>query len=139
MSSNLIGKTITEMKIARDKKAILFISDCGLHYVAKVEGDCCSTSWVESIEMPALGLPFRILQITDLELNKGPVSNDEYEYLQFYGAKVSTDKGDMIIDYRNESNGYYGGDITWPGSYFYPGVFKQNESREEWVDIVDAG
>ena len=53
-----------------------------------------------------------------------------------YGVKITTDKGHIVIDYRNASNGYYGGNLSWPDdSYFYGGVHGQNESNEEWVDI----
>lgn len=140
MSNSLIGKTIIEMKIASDKLALLFVASTGEKLVAKVDADCCSRTWIESIEMPALGLPFTVSDVVALELNKPDVSDDTFECLQFYGAKLVTDKGDMVIDYRNESNGYYGGSMCWPGEdYFYGGVYGQNVSSEEWVDIQDAG
>lgn len=115
MNNELIGKKIVAMKIATDKGAILFMVESGENLVAKVDADCCSHTWIESIEMPALGLPFTITAVEDLEMGKDSVSDDQYECLQFYGAKIITDKGDMVIDYRNESNGYYGGSICWPG------------------------
>lgn len=140
MSNDLIGKKIVSMKIAADKEAILFVVDGGENLIAKVDADCCSHTWIESIEMPALGFPFTIQAVEDLDMGKEALSDENYECLQFYGAKIVTDKGDMIIDYRNESNGYYGGSICWPGdSYFYGGVYGQNKSSEEWVDITDAG
>lgn len=138
MENLLIGKTIVEMKVAEDKVAILFVTDTGEHLIARCDADCCSYTWVESIEMPSLGLPFTISAIDDLELNAD--LDDQDGELAFYGAKITTDKGDLIIDYRNESNGYYGGSMNWPGySYFYGGVYGQNVSEEVWVDIVDAG
>ena len=103
-----------------------------------VDADCCSHTWVESIELPALGFPFVIGAIEDLELNAD--LDTQGGELEFYGAKIVTDKGDMIIDYRNESNGYYGGSIVWPGDgYFYGGVYQQKVSKLVWVDIQDAG
>lgn len=140
MSNELIGKTIVDMKIASDKEAILFVTADGENLVARVDADCCSHTWVESIEMPALGLPFTISAVEDLDMGKQPLSDDNFECLQFYGAKIATDKGDIVIDYRNESNGYYGGSICWPGDrYFYGGVYEQNVSKQDWVDIKDAG
>lgn len=128
------------MKLAADKEAILFVTDAGDELIAKVDADCCSHTWVESIEMPALGLPFTISAVEDLDMGKEPLSDDNFECLQFYGAKIVTDKGDLIIDYRNESNGYYGGSICWPGDhYFYGGVHGQNVSDQVWIDIKDAG
>tara|TARA_R110000850_G_scaffold11976_3_gene40701 strand:- start:2432 stop:2857 length:426 start_codon:yes stop_codon:yes gene_type:complete len=138
MSSSLIGKTIKQMKIAEDKTAILFITDEG-EFIARVDADCCSHTWVETIESPALGFPALVMSIDDLDMQKDGEDDEDGEYIQFYGSKVSTNKGDMVIDYRNSSNGYYGGDIVWPDDNqdgrFYGGVYGQNISNEKWIDI----
>lgn len=138
MQNQLIGKTIVEMKIADDNQALLFVTSEGENLVARVDAECCSQTWIESVELPALGLPFTISEVDSLELNSDMDTRDGE--LQFYGAKIVTDKGDMVIDYRNESNGYYGGSINWPGDrYFYGGVYEQNVSKEVWVELKDAG
>lgn len=136
MSKFMIGKKVNSIFIADDKKAMKFSCDDGEH-VVNVEGDCCSASWIEHVELPALGFPFTIVSIENLDMGKNPIENEEYEHLQFYGCKVSTDKGGMIIDYRNESNGYYGGDIVWPDGSFYEGVHGQNVSDENWVELKE--
>jgi hypothetical protein len=134
MSKILIGKTITKMKIADDKKAILFITDDG-EIIAKCDGDCCSNTWVEHIELPVLGFPAKVISVDDLDMpDLG--QPDEYEVIAYYGCKIVTDKGDIVIDYRNESNGYYGGNLSWPDdNYFYGGVYGQNVSKNNWVDV----
>ena len=137
MENKLIGKKIVDVKIAEDKLAMLFICDNGEELVVRVDADCCSYTWIESVELPALGFPFTVIACDDLDMNKEPLENEEYECLQFYGAKITTDKGDMVIDYRNDSNGYYGGDIVWPGEGFYGGVYGQNESNMNWRDIEE--
>lgn len=137
MQNLLINKSIVDVKIAADKEAMLFVTDCGQHLVVRVDADCCSNTWIESVEMPALGLPFTILSCEDLDMGR---ENEEidYDYIQYYGAKIVTTKGEMVIDYRNSSNGYYGGNIVWPGDeYFYGGVHGQNVSDEEWIDIEE--
>jgi len=98
VSNFLVDKTIKAMKIASDKKAILFITDDGEHTV-KVDGDCCSDSWVENIEGPALGFPAKVLSVSDLEMPEQEQEND-YNVIAFYGCKITTDKGDIVIDYR---------------------------------------
>lgn len=137
MSDKMIGKTINEIKIADDKKALKFICEDGDH-VVKADGDCCSDTWIESIEAPAMGFPCQILKIEDLTLG----DDEELEYgdvIAHYGCKISTDKGDIVIDYRNESNGYYGGNLSWPGDdWFYGGVYGQNVSSENWIDVEYA-
>ncbi len=135
MSKYLVGHTIREMKIADDKKAILFITDKE-NVIAKMDGDCCSDTWVEHIEM--VSLPALVLDVDDIDMpNLG--NPDEYEVVAYYGCKITTDKGHIIIDYRNSSNGYYGGNISFPDdSYFYGGVYGQNVSKEVWKDIAAA-
>ena len=139
MANALIGKTITEMKIAADKEALLFITTDGeIH--AKVDGDCCSQSWIESVELPVNGFPATVTAAEDIDMPD--LGNGDAELRQYYGYKLTTDKGDIIIDYRNDSNGYYGGSIWFPDSdpeaynSYYGGVHGQNKSNEKWQDIV---
>ena len=114
---------------------ILFITE-NEEVIAKTDGDCCSETWIEHVELPSLGFPAKVISVEELELNKEPQRDNNYECLEFYGCKITTDKGDIIIDYRNESNGYYGGELCWPGDTFYGGVFGQNVSEEEWEDLL---
>ena len=135
MSKYLIGKTITGLKIASDKKALLIQTSNG-DCTVRVDGDCCSNSWIEHIELPALGFPALVSDVRDLEMpDLGSPSEDEV--IAYYGCKIVTDRGDIIIDYRNESNGYYGGNLSWPDdNYFYGGVHGQNDSNMEWTDVI---
>ena len=34
-------------------------------------------------------------------------------WVQYYGVKITTEHGRALIDYRNDSNGYYGGFHRW--------------------------
>jgi len=132
----LLNKIITDMKIASDKMALLFILG-EEEIIARADADCCSHTWIENVELPVNGFPAKVISVTNLNL---PDSGDPE--LAFYGLKIQTDKGDIIIDYRNESNGYYGGDLVWPSvdeddySHFYGGVYGQNISNNEWKEIV---
>ena len=135
----LEGKTITGINIAADREAIQFIIEGGDPIIARCDADCCSRTFVESIELPALGFPATVIKASDLDMGKEDLSNDEYECLGFYGFKIETDKGDIVIDYRNSSNGYYGGHLSWPDErYFYGGVYGQNVSKEEWKPVGDV-
>ena len=136
MSNFLVGKTINKMMIADDNLAILFQCADGDHIV-RVDGDCCSSSWIESIELPALGFPAEVIQVSDLDLPGSDDNHPEHECLAVYGCKLTTSKGDIVIDYRNSSNGYYGGNLSWPNEYFYGGVGGQNESTLNFVEIEE--
>lgn len=127
----MVGAVIQVVQIATDKKALRFVTDRG-EVVARTDGDCCSNSWVEHVSLPALGFPARVLAVTEIDL---PGSSDDGE-LKVYGCKITTDHGDLVIDYRNSSNGYYGGDLVW-GDDFYGGVYGQNASSCEWVDLTE--
>lgn len=131
----LEGKTITGIEIADDKKAMRFLVEGADAIVAKADGDCCSSTWIEHVGLPALGFPAKVLSVADLDL-PGSTSNDDGDCLAVYGIEIITDKGSIIIDYRNSSNGYYGGDLSWPDDdYFYGGVYGQNVSTEKWQPL----
>lgn len=136
----LVGKTLVGMKLAEDRQAILFQTTDG-DLVVQVDADCCSYTWVEHIELPALGLPALVIAVEDLEMpeNSAPSAfHKDPDVLAFYGCKISTDRGEIVIDYRNDSNGYYGGSLSWPGDHHYGGVYQQNVSKQEWREI-EAG
>lgn len=136
----LIGKTITDMQIAADRQALRFILTDG-EMVVGVDADCCSYTWVENIELPALGFPAVVVSVEDLDMPEQPPSqfHKDPDVLAYYGCKIVTDRGEIVIDYRNDSNGYYGGSLSWPGEYFYGGVFGQNKSAQEWQPLNGGG
>jgi len=136
MSNILIGRTLTGIKIADDRQALLFETEAGSVEVL-VDADCCSYTWVEHVELPALGFPAKVSAVEDLNMPEGKESefHKDAEVLEFYGCKIVTDKGDIVIDYRNDSNGYYGGSLVWPREHFYGGVWGQNVSEKKWADV----
>ena len=136
MTNPLIGKKVVAVHLAEDKKAIKFDVEGGEPIVARADGDCCSQSWIEYVETPE-NLLGTVVAVEDVDMpDKG--SPDEYEVIAYYGCKIATEKGSCLLDYRNESNGYYGGNLSWLGkaSYFYGGVYGQNVSKEEWKQIA---
>lgn len=135
----LVGKTLTGVKLATDKEAIKFQTTDG-DIVARCDADCCSYTWIESIENTIRDFPALVTSAEDIEdgLPETVENDPEHDYLQFYGFKVTTDKGVLVIDYRNSSNGYYGGSLSWPGEYFYGGVYGQNahDDEREWLEAT---
>ena len=127
----LIGKRITNVALATDRKAIRFDVEGGDPIIARADGDCCSSTWIESLDMPRalLGTVLAVEDIPMPDLGQP----DEYDVIKYYGFKITTTAGSCVIDYRNESNGYYGGNISWPhDDYYYGGVHGQNVSKEVW-------
>ena len=137
MTKCLDDKTITGVELSEDKKAIRFLIEGGDPIVAKCDADCCSHTWIEHVELPALGFPAKVLSAAALDLPGSQDDHPDHDCLQGYGLKITTDKGDLIIDYRNSSNGYYGGSLSWPDDkYFYGGVYGQNVSNEKWQPVT---
>lgn len=128
----LVGKRIAAVHLASDKKALRFdVEGEDDPIIARAEGGCCSETWIESLDAPSL----LIGKVRSVESLSMPEEETETEYglIQYYGCKVVTTSGICVIDYRNESNGYYGGSLWWPGeSYYYGGVYEQNVSNEDW-------
>jgi hypothetical protein len=136
MTNPLIGKTITAVFLASDKKAIRFDVAGDEPVIAKADGDCCSDTWIESLDTPSLLIGGVVVSVEDLEMPDLGQSG-EFDVLAYYGCKIATTKGACVIDYRNSSNGYYGGNLSWPNdSYFYGGVHGQNVSSEEWQQVA---
>lgn len=131
----LIGKTITAFEMSNDRKAMRFVVAGGDPVVALCDADCCSETWVEHISLPARGFPATVLDAGDIEMpDLGEMQNRDV--VAYYGFKVSTDKGEMVVDYRNDSNGYYGGNLSWPGLSHYGGVYGQNVPVLEWRGVT---
>ena len=112
-SNPLIGRQVVQVSLADDRERICFHTKDGAAIIARANGDCCSNSWIESIDAPyaLLGI---VQTVDDLEM---PLLNYQlapHEYIRCYGCKITTTNGACVIDYRNKSNGYYGGDLVWP-------------------------
>lgn len=92
--------------------------------------------WVENVENPeaTIGL---VTNAEDIKMPEADHPEDKgREVVAYYGFKIETVKGTCTIDYRNESNGYYGGSLEWPGEHHYGGVYGQNVSKEVWVKLA---
>ncbi len=125
----LLDKTITEVFIAKDKMAMKFIVSEEVEVLCEDDGGCSAT-WIEHVLFPVLGLPANVTAVEDVPLRNWSYGQDGHE-LKKYGCRIVTDKGDLFFEYRNESNGYYGGEICWePEESFC-------ESKKEWVKLKE--
>ena len=118
MNNPLVGKTVVSVEITTDDQALRFTCSDGTTQVAVCYAECCSHTWIEYVESPE-NLLGTVRSVEDLTLKPGE-DNDDGDYEQFYGCKIYTDKGYCLIDYRNESNGYYGGDLQWGEDKYTP-------------------
>jgi len=102
----LIGVTI--YKVTKNRDQIILDTDAG-QFSLEAYGDCCSTTWIESIdnEDALIGTVQEACNIPMPDLG----TPEECECREYYGLKIVTNKGRAVIDYRNDSNGYYGGSL----------------------------
>jgi hypothetical protein len=111
----LVGKTIHSVALNEDNTEITFVTDAEpVTLVAR--GDCCSQCWIESLDDPE-ALLGTVTDVEEIEMpDLGNISTNNYpgdysvDQVDYYGLKITTDKGRCVIDYRNDSNGYYGGE-----------------------------
>jgi hypothetical protein len=149
----LIGKVVTAVFLTDDGSAIKFEVEGGEPIVAHAEGDCCSHSWIENVQGVEQLLDSRVVSVEDIEMPeptaeptvKGESSefvHNRYghyeEQMAYYGCKITTEKGFATIDYRNSSNGYYGGSLSWPNEYSYANYGQSSVTPEgtAWVRVT---
>lgn len=108
----LVGKTIVSHALADDGSDLSLGCSDGSIVRLVAEGECCSTSWIESID-DENALHGIVTDVEDIDMpNLGNIDGERHtgvDDVSYYGLKVTTDKGRVVIDYRNDSNGYYGG------------------------------
>lgn len=117
----LVGKIIKAIELTEDRCAIRFVLEDGTTIVARCYADCCSSTWIEDVINVDAALGSPVLNAEDIELPepfcKPTRHNIDEEEMQYYGFAVETANGRMTIAYRNSSNGYYGGSLSWEGEY----------------------
>lgn len=113
ISKNLIGRALERVSLDEPKTDLALIFKDGSRQEFDVEGDCCSRSWIEHLELPG---DVDGAVITGVE-DSAPVTQDHDQHDEDYGGDCinvyntvfHTDRGDIVVEYRNSSNGYYGG------------------------------
>lgn len=135
--NELIGKQVVAVYKASDDKALRFDTENGKTLVARADADCCSSTWIESLDAPELLLG-RVRDVESLGMGHSETADNGHDEVKHYGCKITTTEGRCVIDYRNRSNGYYGGWMVWPGGdrRWYGGVYGQQESNEDWQLIA---
>ena len=109
----LKDKIIKKVEMEEDQ-TIVFTTKDGEKIAYVAYGDCCSTSWFAHIAGLKNLLGQRIVEVKERqEWTKKEIATAEaegdYESLSLYGYLLKTKKGTCDIEFRNESNGYYGG------------------------------
>lgn len=113
----ILNRTLDSVEHTDDTLTFWFEDGTGARY--DVEGDCCSHSWIEHVTIPdgIRGNVIRDVKQADMQepFDHGHDNEDEWgNYIQVYANAFVTDVGEIIFEYRNSSNGYYGGFLRGP-------------------------
>lgn len=107
----LAGRKLAAVEVSEDKEELAFRFQDGGSVVYGTGADCCSHSWIEHVTVPP---DIAGSEITAWgEQDSGEFEQD-YETIRVYQTAFQTDKGEIIVEYRNSSNGYYGGWLSGP-------------------------
>ena len=120
----LVGCTIEQYTISEEGSRIRFFCRDGKIVTFGVEAGCCSTTWIESIDQPDV-LIGTVTAVEDIEMpDLGDIDGKRHvdvHIVKYYGLKITTEHGSAVLDYRNDSNGYYGGNL----------YLEENDTHEE--------
>lgn len=118
----LIGCRLQGVTVKDDGTILVVSLADGRRNTYEAEGDCCSSSWVEHVTAPPDIDGATVTGVTEGGYIDGrDATPEEYdatrakrEYvdvLRVYQSSIQTDRGEIIVEYRNDSNGYYGGSL----------------------------
>lgn len=110
---DLVGHTVK--RIFMKENALKFETDKG-SFVFTVSGDCCSQSYFYDFVGADKLLNREIKKVEEIEMEDNGKHHYGHDSLQFYGIRFITEDpkfGEVssVMSFRNDSNGYYGGNI----------------------------
>ena len=117
---NLVGHNI--VKVEQTEERMIFTNDQGIRLIYEVEGDCCSYSYFHDIvgeEKLIENGP--VVSVGEIELHPSTIlDSPRDEVVRCYGYEIVTESpkwGEQttVFSFRNDSNGYYGGDMYFAG------------------------
>ena len=107
----LKDKTLAAVAVSEDKERLTFTLDDGRTITYHTEGDCCSTSWIEHLTVPPDIAGVQVTAFGEQDMGE---FEESYDTIRVYQTAFATNRGEIIVEYRNSSNGYYGGWIEGP-------------------------
>jgi hypothetical protein len=118
--ADLVGRHVLGVQMTPGKDYVRFITTTGnLDYCCYA--DCCSESWVNHVNDIDKLIDATVTRVEEADfygmLGAEPEpTRQESDDVLFH--RIHTDKGTCLIEFRNSSNGYYGGS------------FERNEDHE---------
>ena len=110
----LADRPIASVLTRNEGEELVFAFVDGSTATFTAQGDCCSRSWVEHLTVPSDIAGAVVTHVAENEMGETWNDPDHYECVRVYQTTFRTAKGDIVVEYRNESNGYYGGWLEGP-------------------------
>lgn len=125
-----VGAMILSIWIDSERQYLLIKTNRG-DYNFNAVGDCCSRSWFEHITGICNVIGAIVLDIPELRPEEISRENiKEFDVLQNYQTKLKTNRGELFIEFRNESNGYYGGWLSFESDQYNDPIEEIPEVKE---------
>jgi hypothetical protein len=127
--NRLVGKTVKELCINPARDVILFRCDDGDFYFV-TEGDCCSESWIEHIDDLDHLIGKKIVRVEEVSIDTDfPGTRQDVDRVYLVRLTVEDTYNEFwSFEFRNSSNGYYGGSLSSTGEYGDPITQEQKDS-----------
>lgn len=105
----LINKIIYSVWIDHSEQHEMFFETNMGDIAYLAVGDCCSESWFYHVLGADVLINARVLDVKEIPMGQADDGYSRQDSDQLYCIKITTDKGMADIEFRNSSNGYYGG------------------------------
>lgn len=110
-AGDLLGKKLVRLEQRGSEGFSLHFAD-GTEARFDVFGDCCSSSWIEHLETPVDLEGATLMAVSSAWMD---TKENAYDVVKSYETTFVTDRGAISVEYRNSSNGYYGGNLVRVG------------------------
>lgn len=114
--NELLNQVIEHIYVNDDNTLIVFKTQDDKVFAYRAYGDCCSHSWVNTLSGIS-NLLDRTIQKVIPNKEVRDDSDDNGSVIKYYGITLETVKGFVDVEYRNSSNGYYGGSLDFVKDY----------------------
>lgn len=130
---DLVGLTVRKVLFDFEEKEWMILETNKGSVALLTEGDCCSHSWIYALTGVDNLVGQEILAVTNnYEVN---AFDDDHDYIRVYTVDIKTRRGVFTIEFRNSSNGYYGGSIEVTNLLVDPTVYQSSDlENRDYLD-----
>lgn len=121
LESKLLGRKVLTLLINPDHTYMRFNTDEG-SFDFYCYADCCSESFINHVNCIEDLLGDTVLEVDEVDMFKAlgitpEPTKQEYDDVLTY--RIRTPKGVCALEFRNSSNGYYGGSLEFVEEQYY--------------------